>query len=84
MKQGEPHGVPVADDRGGACVPCALTRSRGSGTDRPLGGATRAGRPHAKGSVPVLLDLIKVLDEGPDEVRTVTLDRGDYQRYRTR
>ncbi|PXY16608.1 ATP/GTP-binding protein [Prauserella muralis] len=32
--------------------------------------------------VPVLADLIRVLDEGPSEVRAVVLDRGDEQRYR--
>lgn len=32
--------------------------------------------------VPVLADLIQVLDEGPDQVRAVTLDRGDDTRYR--
>jgi hypothetical protein len=32
--------------------------------------------------VPVLPDLIKVIDEGPDEVRAVTLARGNDERYR--
>jgi hypothetical protein len=31
---------------------------------------------------PVLPDLVRVLDSGPDEVRAVTLDRGDLTRYR--
>ncbi len=30
---------------------------------------------------PLLPDLLRVLDEGPDRVRAVTLDRGDRQRY---
>jgi hypothetical protein len=33
--------------------------------------------------VPILPDLIRVLDEGPDEVQAVTLARGDESRYRT-
>ncbi|WP_017972365.1 hypothetical protein [Actinopolyspora halophila] len=32
--------------------------------------------------VPVLADLVQVLADGPDQVRAVTLDRGDEQRYR--
>jgi hypothetical protein len=32
--------------------------------------------------VPVLPDLIKTIDEGPDQVRSVTLARGDERRYR--
>lgn len=32
--------------------------------------------------VPILPDLIKVLEDGPDEVRAVTLDRGVEERYR--
>ncbi|WP_158009681.1 ATP/GTP-binding protein [Carbonactinospora thermoautotrophica] len=32
--------------------------------------------------VPILPDLIRVLDEGPEEVRRVTLDRGNDERYR--
>ena len=31
--------------------------------------------------VPTLVDLVRVLDEGPDEIRAVTLDRGDLRRY---
>ncbi|WP_435866054.1 ATP/GTP-binding protein [Streptomyces xinghaiensis] len=34
------------------------------------------------GRAPLLPDLLKVLDEGPDRVRAVTLDRGDETRYR--
>jgi hypothetical protein len=34
------------------------------------------------GAVPVLPDLIKVIDEGPEAVRTVTLARGSEERYR--
>jgi hypothetical protein len=34
------------------------------------------------GGVPVLADLIKVLVDGPDDVRQVTFDRGDVDRYR--
>jgi hypothetical protein len=34
------------------------------------------------GGTPTLVDLVKVLDEGPDPVRAVTLDRGDVTRYR--
>jgi hypothetical protein len=37
---------------------------------------------HVSRAVPVLPDLIRVLDEGPEAVRAVTLDRGDEQRYR--
>ncbi len=33
------------------------------------------------GRPPLLPDLLRVLDEGPDRVRAVTLDRGDRQRY---
>ncbi|MBE1532872.1 ATP/GTP-binding protein [Actinomadura algeriensis] len=33
--------------------------------------------------VPVLPDLIKVIDEGPEQLRAVTLARGDEARYRT-
>ncbi|MET9321065.1 ATP/GTP-binding protein [Streptomyces sp. NPDC003038] len=33
------------------------------------------------GRPPLLPDLLRVLDEGPDRVRAVTLDRGDQQRY---
>lgn len=33
--------------------------------------------------VPVLGDLLRVIQEGPDEVRAVALDRGDETRYRT-
>ena len=32
---------------------------------------------------PTLVDLVRVLDEGPEPVRAVTLDRGDEERYRT-
>lgn len=32
--------------------------------------------------VPVLGDLVQLIDEGPPEVRAVTLDRGDERRYR--
>jgi hypothetical protein len=32
--------------------------------------------------VPILPDLIRVIDEGPDELRTVTLARGSEERYR--
>ena len=34
------------------------------------------------GWVPTLPDLVRVLDQGTDRVRAVTLDRGDDQRYR--
>ncbi len=34
------------------------------------------------GRAPLLPDLLRVLDEGPDRVRAVTLDRGDMSRYR--
>nr|WP_245224979.1 ATP/GTP-binding protein [Streptomyces smyrnaeus] len=34
------------------------------------------------GRSPVLPDVLKVLSEGPDRVRAVTLDRGDEARYR--
>ncbi|KIF01440.1 ATP/GTP-binding protein [Streptomyces sp. RSD-27] len=34
------------------------------------------------GKPPLLPDLLKVLDEGPDRVRAVTLDRGNQERYR--
>ncbi|MFF4492584.1 ATP/GTP-binding protein [Streptomyces sp. NPDC001546] len=33
------------------------------------------------GRPPLLPDLLKVLDEGPDRVRAVTLDRGNQERY---
>lgn len=33
--------------------------------------------------VPILPDLIRVIDEGPDQVRNVTLARGSEERYRT-
>jgi len=33
------------------------------------------------GRAPLLPDLLKVLDEGPDRVRAVTLDRGNVARY---
>jgi hypothetical protein len=33
------------------------------------------------GRAPLLPDLLRVLDEGPDRVRAVTLDRGDLGRY---
>lgn len=33
--------------------------------------------------VPILPDLIRVIDEGPDELRTVTLARGSDERYRS-
>lgn len=33
--------------------------------------------------IPVLGDLLRVIQEGPDEVRAVALDRGDDTRYRT-
>ncbi|MEU5993307.1 ATP/GTP-binding protein [Spirillospora sp. NPDC047418] len=33
--------------------------------------------------VPILPDLIKVIDEGPERLRAVTLARGDEARYRT-
>lgn len=33
--------------------------------------------------VPVLGDLLRVIQEGPEEVRTVALDRGSDERYRT-
>ncbi|MGP4027396.1 ATP/GTP-binding protein [Actinomadura sp. 3N407] len=32
--------------------------------------------------VPVLPDLIRVIDEGPEQIRSVTLSRGDEARYR--
>jgi len=32
--------------------------------------------------VPVLPDLVRIIDEGPETVRAVTLDRGDENRYR--
>ncbi|MDP9461428.1 MAG: ATP/GTP-binding protein [Actinomycetota bacterium] len=32
--------------------------------------------------IPVLPDLVRVLDDGPEQVRAVTLDRGDETRYR--
>jgi hypothetical protein len=32
--------------------------------------------------MPTLVDLVRVLEEGPDQVRAVTLDRGDEARYR--
>lgn len=41
-----------------------------------LNDRSRTGRP------PLLPDLLRVLDEGPDRVRSVTLDRGDMSRYR--
>ncbi|WP_069992415.1 MULTISPECIES: ATP/GTP-binding protein [Streptomyces] len=34
------------------------------------------------GRAPVLPDVLRVLSEGPDRVRAVTLDRGDESRYR--
>ncbi|MBO8188877.1 ATP/GTP-binding protein [Streptomyces sp. DW4-2] len=34
------------------------------------------------GRTPVLPDVLRVLSEGPDRVRAVTLDRGDESRYR--
>jgi hypothetical protein len=36
----------------------------------------------AAGQAPLMPDLLKVLNEGPDRVRAVTLDRGDDVRYR--
>lgn len=33
--------------------------------------------------IPILSDLIKVIDEGPERLRAVTLSRGDEVRYRT-
>lgn len=40
-------------------------------------------RAHRPGDPPPLLsDLVQVLEDGPDEVRAVTLDRGDDERYR--
>ncbi|WP_435879781.1 ATP/GTP-binding protein [Streptomyces flaveolus] len=35
-----------------------------------------------RGQAPLLPDLLRVLTEGPDRVRAVTLDRGDDARYR--
>jgi hypothetical protein len=37
---------------------------------------------HAASSPPVLPDLVKVLADGPERVRAVTLDRGSEHRYR--
>lgn len=37
---------------------------------------------HSPGSPPLLRDLLQVLDEGPPQVRAVTLDRGSDERYR--
>lgn len=38
---------------------------------------------HTPGDPPPLLsDLVRVLEQGPDEIRAVTLDRGNEQRYR--
>lgn len=37
---------------------------------------------HTTGRIPVLPDLVAVLDQGPAQVRAVTLDRGDETRYR--
>ncbi|MGY1438578.1 ATP/GTP-binding protein [Streptomyces reniochalinae] len=34
------------------------------------------------GRAPLLPDVLKVLNEGPDRIRAVTLDRGDEERYR--
>jgi hypothetical protein len=47
-----------------------------------LSAALRHLTDHHTGGVPVLGDLIKVLDSGPAAVRAVTLDRDDEQRYR--
>lgn len=35
------------------------------------------------GASPVLADLVNVIEEGPDQVRAVTLDEGDRDRYAT-
>jgi hypothetical protein len=43
---------------------------------------TATGQILATDSMPTLIDLVKVLDEGPAEVRAVTLDRGDLAVYR--
>ena len=32
--------------------------------------------------IPVLRDLVQVLEDGPDAVREVALDRGNVERYR--
>ncbi|MGV9383545.1 ATP/GTP-binding protein [Nonomuraea sp. NPDC003707] len=37
---------------------------------------------HPAGHPPILPDLISVIDEGPDDVRAVTLERGSEERYR--
>lgn len=42
---------------------------------------TRPG-PSGQRAVPVLGDLLKVVQDGPPEVRAVALDRGDDERYR--
>jgi len=44
----------------------------------------RGGRRHSTGGgvTPVLPDLVRVLDQGPDQVRAVTLHRGEETRYR--
>jgi hypothetical protein len=47
-----------------------------------LNAALRELDEHHRG-VPVLPDLIKVIDEGPERVRAVTLSRGNEERYRT-
>jgi hypothetical protein len=37
---------------------------------------------HEDGEAPLLADLSKVLEDAPEEIRAVVLDRGDDQRYR--
>ena len=49
---------------------------------RPTTTATTGGAAGAGGLTPVLPDLVRVLDEGPPEVRAVTLGRGEEDRYR--
>ncbi len=68
------RGTPIADyERAvlSAALRVLFPRTTGGGSGGGGGGTT-----------PVLPDLVQVLDQGPDEVRAVTLHRGDEDRYR--
>jgi hypothetical protein len=58
------------------------TRPVTSDESTVLSAALRVLGARPSSGVPVLADLIKVLEDGPDEVRNVVLSRGDEGRYR--
>jgi hypothetical protein len=70
-----------------ALVRALVTVARGSRTfdveDAALSAGLRLLRSRHRRTPPVLSDLVRLLEDGPEAVRTVTLDRGDDLRYRT-